>query len=197
MRRISMSKIKEVLRLKYLNQLSNRQIQSITGVSRNSVANYMKIFVNLDTNIDEVLSLSDKDLEDLFHPQKISNIIVKKSTYEPNWTDIQQELTRKGMTRKLLYEELKENNPDIYSYSQFNRNYKKHIKLLNPSMRQIHYGGDKLFIDYSGLTMPIVDQITSVVSKAQIFVSVLGASGYTFVHATSSQSTKDFIQHSG
>ena len=97
-----MSKIKEVLRLKYLNQLSNRQIQSITGVSRNSVANYMKIFVNLDTNIDEVLSLSDKDLEDLFHPQKISNIIVKKSTYEPNWTDIQQELTRKGMTRKLM-----------------------------------------------------------------------------------------------
>jgi hypothetical protein len=61
-------------------------------------------------------------------------------------------------------------------------------------MRQIHYGGDKLFIDYSGLTMPIVDQITGVVSKAQIFVSVLGASGYTFVHATSSQSTKDFIQ---
>jgi transposase len=61
-------------------------------------------------------------------------------------------------------------------------------------MRQIHYGGDKLFIDYSGLTMPIVDQITGIVSKAQIFVSVLGASGYTFVHATSSQSTKDFIQ---
>ena len=61
-------------------------------------------------------------------------------------------------------------------------------------MRQIHYGGDKLFIDYSGLTMPIVDQITNIVSKAQIFVSVLGASGYTFVHATSSQSTKDFIQ---
>jgi transposase len=189
-----MSKIKEVLRLKYLNQLSNRQIQSITGVSRNSVANYMKIFATLDTNIDEILSLNDKDLEDLFHPQKISNNSIKKSTFEPNWTEIQQELTRKGMTRKLLYEELKENNPDIYSYSQFNRNYKKHIKLLNPSMRQIHYGGDKLFIDYSGLTMPIVDQITGIISKAQIFVSVLGASGYTFVHASSSQSTKDFIQ---
>jgi len=189
-----MSKIKEVLRLKYLNQLSNRQIQSITGVSRNSVANYMKIYLELDTSIDEILALSDKDLEDLFHPQKISKTKIKKSTYEPNWSEVQQELTRKGMTRKLLYEEIKENNPDIYSYSQFNRNYKKHVKLLNPSMRQIHYGGDKLFIDYSGLTMPIVDQITGNISKAQIFVSVLGASGYTFVHATASQSTKDFIQ---
>ena len=168
-----MSKIKEVLRLKYLNQLSNRQIQSITGVSRNSVANYMKIYLELDTSIDEILALSDKDLEDLFHPQKISKTKIKKSTYEPNWSEVQQELTRKGMTRKLLYEEIKESNPDIYSYSQFNRNYKKHVKLLNPSMRQIHYGGDKLFIDYSGLTMPIVDAITGIISKAQIFVSVL------------------------
>jgi transposase len=61
-------------------------------------------------------------------------------------------------------------------------------------MRQVHYAGDKLFIDYSGVTMPIVDQRTGEISKAQIFVSVLGASGYTFVHATLSQSTKDFIK---
>ena len=191
-----MSKIKEVLRLKYLSQLSNRQIQSIVGISRNSVANYAKIYLDLSTSIEEVLSLSDKDLEDLFHPQKKSTIITQnnKDKFEPNWSDMQLELTRKGMTRKLLYEEIKQNNPSIYSYSQFNRNYKKYVKLLNPSMRQIHYGGDKLFIDYSGLTMPIVDQATGVVSKAQIFVSVLGASGYTFVHATSTQSTKDFIQ---
>jgi transposase len=48
----------------------------------------------------------------------------------------------------------------MYSYSQFNRYYNKFIKTVNPSMRQIHYGGDKLFIDYSGLTMPIVNQRT-------------------------------------
>jgi transposase len=60
-------------------------------------------------------------------------------------------------------------------------------------MRQVHYAGDKLFIDYSGLTMPIVDQKSKEISKAQIFVSVLGASGYTFVHATQTQSSRDFI----
>lgn len=63
-------------------------------------------------------------------------------------------------------------------------------------MRQIHYGGDKLFIDYSGLTMPIVNQRTGEITKAQIFVTVLGASGYTSVHASMSQSTKDFINYS-
>jgi len=60
-------------------------------------------------------------------------------------------------------------------------------------MRQVHYSGDKLFIDYSGVTMPITDQITGELSKAQIFVTVFGASGLTFVHATATQSTKDFI----
>jgi len=188
-----MSKIQEVLRLKYLNQLSNRNIESIVGISRNSVANYVKIFEALECSIEEVLNLSNNDLEDLFHPNKKIKT-TKKVSYEPDWNQIQQELTQKGMTRKLLYEELKESNPNIYSYSQFNRNYKKYVKLVNPSMRQIHYGGDKLFIDYSGLTMPIVDAITNTTTKAQIFVSVLGASGYTFVHAIASQSTKDFIQ---
>ena len=42
-------------------------------------------------------------------------------------------------------------------------------------MRQVHYSGDKLFIDYSGVTVAIVDQITGEITKAQIFVTVLGA----------------------
>lgn len=194
MRRISMSKIKEVLRLKYLNQLSNRQIQTMTGVSRNSVANYIKSYVELDSTLEEVLNLSDANLAQLFISSK--PLATKKSSdiIHPDWNEIHKELSRKGMTRRLLWEELKEKQPSIYSYSQFNRYYKKFIKTVNPSMRQVHYSGDKLFIDYSGVTMPITDQKTGEVSKAQIFVTVLGASGYTFVHATGTQSTKHFIE---
>ena len=66
MRRMQMSKIKEVLRLKYLNQLSNRQIQTMTGVSRNSVANYIKSYIELGSTLNEVLVLSDADLTQLF-----------------------------------------------------------------------------------------------------------------------------------
>jgi transposase len=191
-----MSKIKEVLRLKYLNKLSNRQIQTMTGVSRNSVANYVKCFVELSAVLDDVLGLNDTDLEQLFHPSKPMQEL-KSSTpllVHPDWNNIREELTKKGMTRALLYEEYKSTKPDLYSYSQFNRYYTKFLNSVNPSMRQAHYAGDKLFIDYSGLTMPIVNQQTGEISKAQIFVSVLGTSGYTFVHATSTQSTKDFIR---
>ena len=190
-----MSKIKEVLRLKYLNQLSNRQIQSITGISRNSVGNYVNCFIALDASLEDVLCLKESDLEQLFHPNKPTPN-TKQAALElihPDWNSIREELTKKGMTRALLYEELKSSQPNLYSYSQFNRYYSRFIKSINPSMRQVHYGGDKLFIDYSGLTMPIVDQRTGEISKAQIFVCVLGSSGYTFVHATPTQSTKDFI----
>jgi len=193
MRRVSMSKIKEVLRLKYRNQLSNRQIQTMTGVSRNSVANYIKSYIELDSSLDEVLQLSDAELVQLFiskRPIKAKKVL---DIIHPDWNEVHEELKKKGMTRKLLWEEYKEKQPSLYSYSQFNRYYKKFIKTVNPSMRQIHYSGDKLFIDYSGVTMTITDQVTGELSKAQIFVTVLGASGLTFVHATATQSTKDFI----
>ena len=148
MRRISMNKIKEVLRLKYRNQLSNRQIQTMTGVSRNSVANYIKSYITLGSTLDEVLALSDKELSELFtankpkvyHSKCLENI-------HPDWNEVKQELSKKGMTKLLLWQEHKEKNPNLYSYSQFNRYYAKFVKKLNPSMRQVHYNGDKLFID--------------------------------------------------
>ncbi len=189
-----MNKIKEVLRLKYLNQLSNRQIQTMTGVSRNSVANYIKSYIELGSTLDEVLTLSDDDLSQLFVKNTPVTTTVKKVILEhPDWNEVRIELARKGMTRLLLWEELKDKNPNLYGHSQFNRYYAAYLKKLNPSMRQVHYSGDKLFIDYSGVTVVIVNQITGEISKAQIFVTVLAASGLIFVHATPTQSTKDFI----
>ena len=190
-----MSEIKEVLRLKYLNQLSNRQIQTMTKVSRNSVANYIKYYEDLETTLEEVLEFSDTDLAELFTSNKPKRFKKRDlSLIHPDWNEVRIELSKKGMTRLLLWEELKSKQADLYGYSQFNRYYAAYLKKLNPSMRQVHYSGDKLFIDYSGVTMPITNQITGEVSKAQIFVTVLGASGYTFVHATHTQSTKHFIE---
>ena len=60
-------------------------------------------------------------------------------------------------------------------------------------MRQTHLAGEMLFVDYSGLTMPIHNPRTGEVDTAQIFVAVLGASGYTFVHATHSQKQESTI----
>jgi hypothetical protein len=134
-----MSKIKEVLRLKYLNQLSNRQIQTMTGISRNSVANYIKCYVELDVTLEEVLTLSDTDLAELFISDKLTKPKKKDlSLIHPEWNEVRIELSKKGMTRLLLWEELKEKNPNLYGHSQFNRYYAAYLKKINPSMRQVY-----------------------------------------------------------
>ena len=60
-------------------------------------------------------------------------------------------------------------------------------------MRQVHIAGEKLFVDYAGSTVPIVDAATGEISQAQIFVATLGASNYTFACATPRQTTEDWI----
>ncbi len=132
-----MSKIKEVLKLKYLNKFSNRQIKTITGISRNSVANYVNSFNEMNLSLEKTLNLNDLEVEQLLHPKKP---LEKKSTttvIEIDWNNVHYELSQKGMTRKLLYEEISVNNPNIYSYSQFNRYYNKFVQIVNPSMRYL------------------------------------------------------------
>ena len=118
-----MSKIKEVLRLKYLNELSNRQIQMITGVSKSSVSNYLKEYERLNRPIEELLQLSDSELNELFVNKHSIKPKKDLSSIHPNWAEVREELSKKGMTRLLLWEELKAKEPRLYSYSQFNRYY--------------------------------------------------------------------------
>lgn len=129
----------------------------------------------------------------LFPEQSSSSKGRSNAKLHPDWNQVHAELSKKGMTRLLLWQEYKEAHPDGYGYTQFKEYYRRYARTLNPSMRQIHCAGDTLFVDFSGLTMSLVDPVNGEVSKAQIFVAVLGASGYTFVHAVQDQSTQSFI----
>ena len=193
MRRVLVQKIKEVLRLRFLNNLSYRQVEVLSGSSKSSVSEYCRRFEITPHTVETALALSDEELEVALYPEKH----LKRSRNEkrplPDMNYIHSELKRKGVTALLLWQEYKEIHPIGYSYTQFNEHYRRYASTLNPSMRQIHYAGDKLFVDYSGTTVPIVDPITGEVSRAQIFVVVLGASGYTFVDACASQKSIDFI----
>lgn len=193
MRRTSVNTIKEVLRLKYLGRLSNRNIELLGIASKSAVSNYIARFKKSGLAIDEALEMKDSVLFARFYPELKQNHQQTEKPH-PDWDYVHNELKKKGMTRQLLWEEHKEQHPEGYGYTQFKEYYNRFKQTLNPSMRQIHYAGDKLFVDFSGLTMPIHNAKTGEVHKAQIFVAVLGASGYTFVHAVMSQSTEDFIE---
>jgi transposase len=188
-----MSTVKEVLRLKYLGNLSNRNIETLGIASRSAVSNFTSSFKKSGLEINQALAMEEQQLLALLFPG-LKQYRSQTDKPHPDWNYIHTELAKKGMTRLLLWEEYRQQHPNGYGYTQFKEYYNRYKKSLAPSMRQIHYAGDKLFVDFSGLTIPVVDAITGEVKKAQIFVAVLGASGYTFVHAVMSQSTEAFIE---
>ena len=113
---------------------------------------------------------------------------------ESDFAQMSEELSRKGMTRQLLWEEYAEQHPDNhYSYSRFAVLYRAWHKKQRISMRQIHRAGEKLFVDYAGLTLKIIDSRTGEERPAQVFVTTLGASSYTYAEATWTQSLPDGI----
>ena len=104
-----------------------------------------------------------------------------------------QELKRPGVTLMLLWEEYATGNPLAYKYTSFCIKYGEFAKAQQRSMRQIHIAGEKLFVDYAGDTVPIIDAATGEITQAQIFVATLGASNYTYACATPRQTTADWI----
>jgi transposase len=190
MEKLSMLKIKELFRLKHEAKLSARQIGRALNVSHTIINRYLKRFEKSGLSYEELKTLSDKEIV-----VRLFRLESKPSKYPvPDWASIHQELRHKHVTLELLHEEYVANHPEgHYGYTWFCTHYKAYAKKVSPSMRQVHKAGEKVFIDFSGLRMPYSDPLTGEVSYAEIFVAVLGASGYPFVMALPSQKKADFI----
>lgn len=186
-----MRKIKEVLRLHFDSGLGQRPISRCLNISRTTVGDYLDRAKLAGVSWPLPDELSDTELKQLlFPPIPVAPTAVRHS---PNWTEVHTELKHKGVTLTLLWEEYKAQCPDGYQYSRFCDLYRAWAGKLKLSMRQTHKAGEKLFIDYAGHTMPIVDPRTGEIQGAQVFVAVLGASSYTFAEATWTQGLADWI----
>ena len=106
---------------------------------------------------------------------------------------IHRELKRDGVTLQLLWEEHLQVHPSGYRYTQFCEFYRRSVKRLRPSMRQVHRAGEKTFIDFSGKRPSLVDRRTGELRPVELFVSVLGASGFTYAEATRTQQLPDWV----
>ena len=112
---------------------------------------------------------------------------------EPDWPTLAREVKRPGVNLQVLWDEYRHAHPEGYGYSRFCDLFREFERRLSPVMRQHHVAGDKLFVDYSGKKVGIVDPVTGVVREAEIFVGVLGASNYTYAEATFTQTLPDWI----
>jgi transposase len=190
-KRLSIRKVKEVLRLKWECGLSNRQIAKSCSIGRATVAEYLcrARAAGLSWPLPDGLDEAEVDRR-LFLP---GPCVPAGSRLLPEWSKVHRELKRKGVTLFLLWQEYKQAHPNGYQYSSFCRHYQTWAGSLDLAMRQNHRAGEKLFVDYAGQTVPVVDSITGQVCQAQIFVAVLGASNYTYAEATWTQSLPDWI----
>ena len=189
--RLTMRKVREVFRLKFDCDISNRKIAESCNIARSTVAEYLFRFQQAALSWPLPQELDDNQLEQLLYPKLPS--VPADQRQAPDWSDIHQQLRHKSVTLMLLWQEYKEQYPQGYQYSQFCHLYRQWANRIDPVMRQEHRAGEKLFVDYAGQTVSIYDRQTDKMRQAQIFVAVLGASNYTYAEATWSQSLPDWI----
>jgi transposase len=186
-----MRKIREVLRLKWANNLSERKVAKSCNISRPAVVSYVERAKLAGLSWPLPDALTDAQLEQLLFPsskkQAIQNRVI------PDWLVVHQELQKKNVTQFLLWQEYREQHPKGYQYSWFCDQYRDWLGRRDYSMRQTHRIGEKLFVDYAGHTVPVIDGRTGEIRTAQIFVAVLGASNYTYAEATWTQALPDWI----
>jgi transposase len=191
-RELTMRQIRQMLRL-HRDGVSAREIGRTLGVARSTIQDNLQRAATAGLAWPLAGELTDDVLEQrLFARTGVKSGFRRRS--EPDWAVLARELKRPGVNLMVLWEEYREVQPDGYGYSRFCDLFREFERRLSPVMRQHHAAGDKVFVDYSGKKLGIVDPETGVVREAEIFVAVLGASNYTYAEATWTQTLPDWIE---
>lgn len=173
-----MRKIREILKLKWQDGLSNRQIATSCNVSPSTVSDLVQRAAHAGLSWPSVQEMTDRALEAMLY---VDVSIRKPPQAMPDWQKVHKELSRPGVTLKLLWWEYKEIQSDGFQYTQFCYHYRQWAKHLDVVMRQHHKAGEKVFVDWAGQTVPIHNPVTGDTSDAYLFVATLGATNYAFV----------------
>lgn len=189
---IDMRKIKKIFQY-YTEGLSKRQISIRLHISRNTVKKYIALFVESRLTSDEINELPDQELYELIKPQDDPLASTTHKYVFDLFPQVSKELKKVGVTRLQLWEKYALQYNNFLGYSRFCHLYRLWSFGQSPVMRFEHKAGDKMFVDYTGKKLSIVDFVTGEVTEVEVFVAVLGASGYTYVEACRSQKREDFI----
>lgn len=190
---ISMSKLRQILRLKEQGY-SNRKAGAMLGLHRETVRSYANQSLALGLSYKELLELDDIELEGMFHkPKHVKLNKPRLAELENYFPTVEKELGRVGVDKWNLWLEYKEKFNDGYAYSHFCRGFNKWNLRQQVSAHFEHKAGDKMYVDYTGKKLHIVDRKTGEVIPVEVLVSLLGYSQYTYVEASLSQKKEDFI----
>jgi transposase len=185
--RMDLRMIKDIIRLRCQTQLSHEQIATTLKVSKGVVSKYLSLAKAVGLDWEAAQSLDERQLTLRLLPR--ANTAGKY--IEPDWAAIHRELDRKGVTLVLLWQEYQAANPEgrTWGYTQFWAHYKSFVQRLKRSMRQHRLAGEKLFIDFAGPSVPLLDG-----GRAQVFVAAMAASSCVFACARPTQRLEDWVE---
>jgi transposase len=191
-KKTDMSKLRQMLRLHEQGE-SKLRISNLTGVSRNTLKKYLKIYGRLRLNAALLEKQSDQELDHLFGENLLPEPKDRYKTLETYFPKIEKDLKKRGITRQILWERYIADHPDGYKVSQYKYHYQQWLKRSKPVMHIEHIAGDKMYIDYAGEKLHLVSKDIGEISDIEVIISILGASQLTYVEATLSQCKEDFI----
>lgn len=184
-----MRKLREIARLRFEAGRTFVEIASSVGVARSSVQLAVQRLKAAGLSWPWPEGVDDAALDARLFPRPAKT----PASHVPDFTKLRAELSRKGVTRMLLWQEYREREAEGLAYSQYCALYREWRKVQDVVLRLEHAPGDKLFVDYAGMTMPVIDASTGEVQAAQIFVAAFGHSGYIYVEATATQTMMDWF----
>jgi transposase len=192
---IPMAKIRQILRY-YSQGKSKLQIAELTSVSRNTLKKYIRRFKEEKYSIEQIESFSDQQLEDIFtpaidEPLKADHRFNHLQTLLPSYEKL---MKKKGMSLQKLWEEYIKEYPNGYKSTQFHHYYQRYVSRANPVMVMQHKAGDKMYIDFAGDKLSIVDKDTGEIKEVEVFIAVLGCSQLTYLQAVESQKKEHLIE---
>jgi transposase len=186
-----MRSVKEVLRLKWACGLGDRAVAQACSVSRSTVSKYVRRARELGLSWPLPEGWTEEELQRRMFAGNSEHS--NRPRVLPDWVQVHQELRRKGVTLRLVWEEHKQGHPDGLQYTQFCVHYRRWRQTLDLPMRQSHKAGEKLFVDYCGQTVTVYDKEGGAARDAQVFVAVLGASNYTYAEACWTQTLPEWL----
>jgi transposase len=187
--RLPMRKVRDVLRLSAAG-MSKRKIAASLGMSATAARDCIWRARRTGLAWPLPADLTDEELECRLYPPAVA---AKDRRPQPDWAVVHRELRRPGVTLQLLWEEHRAIHPNGYGYSHYCELYRTWAVRLSPTMRQSHVAGERMFVDYAGTTLEVIDPSSGEVMTAQLFVAALGASNYTYAEATWTQGLSDWI----
>ena len=190
---IEMFTIRQILRL-YASGKGTKYISQSTGVARNTVKKYLYRYVLSEKTIGQIEAMSDADMSRLFLIKERIEVANKRLLdLEPLLPSFAAMLKKRGVTKQMVHQKYLHQYPDGYKSSSFLEKLNQFMQVGKSSMKMTHKAGDKLFVDFTGQKLELVDKVTGEISEVEVFVAILGCSQLTFVMAVHSQRKEDFI----